>query len=107
MQLSKEGRDLFPGIPENVEVRFANGPIVTPKNSSELKQYTVLAWFRSEIVKYPPQEGTMINTAAIVSGEFGTGRVISISPHPEATEGLESMFAAAVKAVARERNLQP
>jgi len=101
MQLTERGRELFPGISENIDVRYQNGPIVSPKLSPDLKRYTVLAWFRSEKVLYPPQEGTMINTPAIVSGEFGKGRVISISPHPEATAGLEEMLTMAVRAVAR------
>ena len=102
MQLTEEGRKLFPSVSEHVDVRYANGPIVSPKSSPNLKPYTVLAWFRSEKVLYPPQAGTMIDTPAIVSGEFGNGRVISISPHPEATDGLQSMIAMAVKAVARD-----
>ena len=101
MQLTKEGRELFPDIAENVDVRYQNGPIVSRRNLPTLKPYTVLAWFRSEKVLHPPQEGTMIDTPAIVSGEFGQGRVISISPHPEATAGLEEMLAMSVRAVAR------
>lgn len=103
MQLTDEGRRLFADIDETVDVRYQNGPIVSPKSFPGLKPYKVLAWFRSEKVLYPPQEGTMVNTPAIVSGEFGKGRVISISPHPEATEGLECMLATAVKAVAGKR----
>ncbi|MCG6156374.1 BPL-N domain-containing protein [Rubinisphaera margarita] len=101
MQLTQEGQRLFSDLPEHLEVRYHNGPIVSPKHSADLEPYTVLAFFRSEKVLYPPQEGTMINTPAIVSGPFGQGQVISISPHPEATEGLESMASTAVKAVAR------
>ena len=101
MQLTEEGQKLFDNIPENVVVRYQNGPIVSPKKLSGLTPYTVLAWFRSEKVLYPPQKGTMIDTPAIVRGEFGKGQVISISPHPEATQGLKSMLAVAVKAVAR------
>ena len=100
MQLTDEGRKLFADIAENVDVRYQNGPIVSPKSFPGLKPYTVLAWFRSEIVRYPPQKGTMINTPAILRGDFGKGRVVSISPHPEATKGLESMLATAVRAVA-------
>lgn len=103
MQLTDEGRNLFTDIAENVDVRYQNGPIVSPKSFPGLKPYEVLAWFRSEIVRYPPQKGTMINTPAIVRGDFGNGQVISISPHPEATTGLESMLATAVRAVARRR----
>lgn len=104
MQLTEKGREVFPEIPEHVDVRYQNSPIVSPKNFPGLKAYTPLAYFRSEQVLYPPQKGTMINTPAIVSGMFGKGRVISISPHPEATKGLESMVATAVKAVARRRD---
>lgn len=104
MQLTDAGRKLFKDIPEHVDVRYQNGPIVSPQNFSGLPAYTPLAYFRSEQVRYPPQEGTMIDTPAIVSGDYGEGRVISISPHPEATEGLESMFVTAVKEVARQRD---
>ena len=104
MQLSAKGQKLFADMPANVDVRYQNGPIVSPKSFPGLEPYEVLAWFRSEIVRYPPQKGTMINTPAIVRGEFGKGHVISISPHPEATEGLESMLATAVRAVARRRD---
>ena len=103
MQLTAAGKKVFTGIPEHVEVRYQNGPIVSPKKLPNLPDYKVLAHFRSEKVLYPPQEGTMINTPAIVEGRFGKGRVISISPHPEATKGLESMIVHAVRAIARSR----
>ena len=32
MQLTKEGRKVFPDVPEHVEVRYQNGPIVSPKS---------------------------------------------------------------------------
>lgn len=104
MQLTQEGRRLFKGIPEHVDVRYQNGPIVSPKSFPGLKSYTPLAFFRSEEVLHPPQKGTMINTPAIVRGDFGKGRVISISPHPENSSGLETMVPTAVKAVARIRH---
>lgn len=103
MQLTDAGRELFTDIPEQVEVSYHNGPIVSPKNHPNLPAYQVLAHFRSEQVRYPPQKGTMIHSPAIVEGRFGRGRVIAISPHPEATKGLESMIEHAVRAVARER----
>jgi predicted deacylase/glutamine amidotransferase-like uncharacterized protein len=102
MQLTEAGQKLFADIPEHVVVSYHNGPIVSPKNLAGLEAYQVLAHFRSEQVLYPPQKGTMINTPAIVEGRFGKGRVIAISPHPEATKGLESIIDAAVKAIARD-----
>ncbi len=104
MQLTNEGRKIFADIPELVDVRYQNGPIVSPRNFSGLESSTPLAFFRSEKVLYPPQKGTMIDTPAIVSGTFGKGQVISISPHPEATAGLESMAPTAVRTVSKNRN---
>jgi hypothetical protein len=42
----------------------------------------------------------MINTPAIIASEFGKGRVIAISPHPEDTAGLESLVERAAAWVA-------
>lgn len=103
MQLTDEGRKIFSGIPEHISVEYQNGPIVSPKHRPGLTGYKTLAHFRSEKVLHPPQKGTMINTPAIVMGDFGEGKVISISPHPEATEGLETMLSTAVTTVARTR----
>jgi putative intracellular protease/amidase len=82
MQLTDEGKERFPDVPEHVEVKFQNGPIVSPKRAPGLSPYEVLAHFRSENVLYEPQRGTMVDTPAIVAGRFHQGRVISISPHP-------------------------
>lgn len=103
MQLTDQGRKVFQEIPEHTVVSYHNGPIVSPMNLQGLDAYTPLAYFRSEQVLFPSQKGTMIDTPAIVRGEYGSGRVISISPHPEATEGLEQMVAMAVQAVTKQK----
>jgi hypothetical protein len=108
MQLTKAGRELFEGIPEHVEIKYQNGPIVSPKRRAGLPPYTVLAHFRSEKVLYEPQRGTMIDTPAIVSGRFHRGRVMSISPHPEATEALHPIITASIQwAASRHRPERP
>ncbi len=91
------------GLSETSSVRYQNGPIVSPGNDKELGKYEVLAWFRSEVSKYEPQKGTMINTPAIVSAEFGRGRVVSISPHPEASPALREIVRKAAKWAAGDR----
>lgn len=103
MQLTSEGRHVFKGIDEHSKVSFHNGPIVSPMNLSGLPPYTPLAYFRSERALYPPQEGTMIHSPAIVMGQYGKGSVISISPHPERSPGLESMISQSVHRVAKSR----
>lgn len=97
MEITKAGQDVFKDIPVNVEVRYQNGPIISPRFNPNLSDYKVLAFFRSENGLYPQQVGTMTNTPAIVSSNFGKGRVLSISPHPEATKTLKGMIVQAVQ----------
>jgi glutamine amidotransferase-like uncharacterized protein len=102
IELTSQGKGLFPDINPEFVVRYHNGPIISPKGLDDLEDYEVLAWFRSETSLWEPQKGTMINTPAIVSGSFGKGRVISVSPHPEATESLHSIIENSIRWVAGE-----
>ena len=97
LELTSDGKTFFRGLPQKTMVRYHNGPIVSPMNDPLLPDYTVLAYFRSEVGLYPPQKGTMINTPAIVTAPFGRGRVVSISPHPESTAGLKSMIGTSIR----------
>jgi len=97
MQLTDEGKKLFPDVPEHVDVQYHNGPIVSPKKHQGLSPYTPLAYFRSENALYKPQRGTMVDTPAIVAGQFHRGRVIAVSPHPEKTEALQSIVTDSIR----------
>jgi len=96
MELTARGREILGDVPGRVELRYANGPILSPAGREDLPEYTPLAFFRTEIAKYEPQKGTMIDTPAIIAAEFGRGRVLAISPHPEANPQLESLVQKAV-----------
>lgn len=102
MELTDEGKQILGAVPGFVEVHYANGPILSPAGRDDLPGYIPLAVFRTEVSLYEPQEGTMVNSPAIVASEYGKGRVIAISPHPEATAGLESLVQRAVAWVAGE-----
>lgn len=104
VQLSDDGRQLFSGIPEVVDVTYQNGPILSPKQGTDLPPYTTLATYRSEQVRIEPQRGTMVNTPAIVSGLFHKGRVIAIGPHPEATEALYPIITQSIRWGAKQTN---
>ena len=101
MELTKAGMQVFPEVARLVEVEYAGGPILSPAGRDDLSEYVSLAIFRTEVWQYEPQQGTMIGTPAIVAGQFGNGRVIIFSPHPEMTNGLESLVVQAALAVAR------
>ncbi len=91
MELTGDGRRHLGDVPDVVELRYANGPILSSASRDDLPAYVTWAVFRSEVAKYEPQQGTMVDTPAIVVAEFGKGRVVVISPHPEMTVGLESL----------------
>lgn len=97
---------LILGRTGDVAVRYQNGPILSAGTATDLPEFTPLAWFRSEVVKFEPQKGTMINTPAIVCADFGEGRVLSISPHPEATPGLESIIVNGIRWTAQSNQIK-
>ena len=86
MELTAEGRRSSATWRGPIGLRYANGPILSPAGKENLPEYVPLAIFRTEISKYDPQKGTMIDTPVIVASQFGTGRAIAISPHPRAIE---------------------
>jgi hypothetical protein len=59
-----------------------------PAGSPDLPDYTTLATFKTETAENDTPKGIQIDSPAILTGTFGKGRVVGISPHPEQTEGL-------------------
>ncbi len=72
-------------------VKYANGPVMEPAGSSDIPDYTTLAVFKTEVAENETPEGIQIDSPAILTGTFGDGRVVGISPHPEQTEGLKGI----------------
>jgi glutamine amidotransferase-like uncharacterized protein len=91
IELTPEGRKILGDYPGLVDVHYHNGPIITRANVESLPAYQVLAWFRSEVAKGNAPQGVQVNSPAIAVGRCGKGRVVLISPHPEATPGLEDV----------------
>lgn len=89
VELTTLGRRMLRGEDQPVSVRYVNGPILAPDGAEEIPDFEVLAWFRSELAENNTPRGVMINSPAIVAGDFGQGRVFCFSPHPEQTPGCE------------------
>ncbi|MEY3480787.1 MAG: hypothetical protein RIQ71_1562 [Verrucomicrobiota bacterium] len=96
--LTEEGKKLLGNEFAEFETRYNCGPVFTesPADSPE-KQVTVLANFASAV---SDNEGTlhseMVGTPAILSGRWGKGRVITVSPHPESHTELSPLVARAI-----------
>jgi len=93
MEITAAGEEILGRKDGIIEVRYHNGPVMSAADHEGLPDYEVLAWFRSEVVRYAPQAGTMKDTPAIISARFGKGRVLCVSPHPEASRTLRPMLA--------------
>ena len=91
MELSADGRRILGNRRGLFPVRYHNGPIISAAGIKGLPDFRVLAWFRSEVSRYKSQEGTMVDTPAIICSNFGKGRVLSISPHPESSRNHENL----------------
>ncbi|MFP6739282.1 MAG: BPL-N domain-containing protein [Planctomycetota bacterium] len=100
IELTEEGRRVFGDFKLPLDVTFANGPIVSPAGLDQLPDFEPLAIYRTEHAENGSPAGLQVGTPAIVAGRCGSGRVISISPHPEATAGLEFFIPRAVEWVA-------
>ncbi len=86
------------GLPaKEVEIRYANGPIIQPAGRAEIPDYETLASFRSELAENGTPAGVMVNSPAWARGTFGKGHVLISSPHPEQTAGMENWIANAVR----------
>ena len=75
------------------EMFYHGGPILLPGNPVADSDYEVLANFDSQNV-YVYNTNTvpaMAEGAAIVAGRVGKGKVLGMSPHPEADDGTEDI----------------
>lgn len=87
---------LSPGSTATTNTRFviqyANGPIFEAAGKGELEDFETLIFFRGEITENGAPTGVMPNTPAVVRSNFGKGRAMAFSPHPEKTIGLYALL---------------
>lgn len=98
IELTGAGHELFADQDDSLlEIEFRQGPLMRPSSEQgDRSEPEVLAWFRSGVGKNGADPATMVDTPAIVRGEFGEGRVLLFSPHPEKTKGLEEWLRFAI-----------
>ena len=97
IELTDEGRRILGADGLRYQVRYHNGPILVPAHDPALDEFQTLARFTTEIAEGSARRGVMIDSPAIICGNFGKGRVVLFSPHPDQTPGLESFVCQAVR----------
>ncbi|MEX2213901.1 MAG: succinylglutamate desuccinylase/aspartoacylase family protein [Phycisphaeraceae bacterium] len=91
MKITVEGRAILGDVTGVLPVIYANGPIVGPAMLDAIPDFKPLATFETELAENGTPKGLMVHTPAILAGEFGKGRAVAISPHPEQSADLEAM----------------
>ena len=97
LKMTSEGKRILGATDEIITCYYGQGPLLAPGNSTDVPAYQVLATYNSEIAKKGAPSGVMIGTTAIAAGNYGKGRVLCFSPHPEKTKGLEDFVRRAVR----------
>lgn len=100
--LSATGSDVFDSEQTSLDVYYGQGPLLIPGNNPELPMYQVLAVYESEVASNGAPTDAMIGTHAIVRSQFGNGRVLCYSPHPEAKGGPNWMILKGVRWAAKQ-----
>lgn len=96
IRLTEKGKTLLECADDLVTIRYCQGPLLAPGEKSDVPDYEPLALFETEIAKKGAPTGVMKGATAIAAGEFGEGRVVCFSPHPEKTEGLDRLLHLAI-----------
>ncbi len=97
LRLTAAGRKALSDNRDKPTIYYENGPLLGPAKKREIPDFESLAEFETEIRENDAPNGIMRGTTAIARGEFGEGRVVCFSPHPEKSQGCESYVAAAVR----------
>ncbi len=101
IELTPAGQEFFGETERDFIMHYANGPVLFPDTACGLPPFEVLAYFRAESAENGTPVGLQIDTPAIIRAQYGAGRVVLFSPHPEES-GLERWVKRAVEYVARQ-----
>lgn len=101
LEFTSKGQEILGFKSGEHKIRYANGPIYCAANIETLPDYEPLALFRTELAENDSPKGVMVNAPAMVASQFGKGRVLCSSPHPEQTAGMESWIVNATLWVAK------
>ena len=81
---------------DNLTIQYGQGPLMAPATDAKLPPYEPWAKYEGEIAEKGAPKGVMPGTTAIAAAPYGTGRAVCFSPHPERTDGQESLLHYAV-----------
>ena len=98
LKLSPVATSFFGHVPAELEIYYGQGPLLARRewDDPNVPDYQSLGVYKTGIAEKGAPAGIMPGTSAIIRARYGSGRVFCFSPHPELTEGRESMINYAV-----------
>ncbi|MBA3312557.1 MAG: glycosyltransferase family 39 protein [Planctomycetaceae bacterium] len=100
VEMTSEGYCLFGTSKRSFTLDYTGGPVLSRANEPDLPDYEPLAYYRSEVSKYPFQKDMMVHSPAIAATRFGGGTVVVFSAHPESNSEYEHLLTDAIRACA-------
>ncbi len=94
--LTQKGREVLGVDGGKASIYYHQGPLLAPAGNPDIPDFESLAVYIGEIAENNAPRGVMPGTTAIARCTIGKGRVFCFSPHPEKTQGLESMVLEAI-----------
>jgi N-formylglutamate amidohydrolase/glutamine amidotransferase-like uncharacterized protein len=104
--LTDTGQRVLRSNQPQLTVYYGQGPLLAPADREDIADYETVASFNTEVAKNGAPRGVMIGKTAIAMGQYGHGRVLCFSPHPEKTKGLESLVLYAINNVQRTQTVR-
>ena len=95
VEFTKLGMEIFGLKQTKADILYHNGPVFQ-KIGYQQRGILPLGYFDDEIVAENGSPELMIGAPAMVLGRYGNGLVLGISPHPEATPGLNKLEPSAI-----------
>ncbi|QDV28892.1 Glutamine amidotransferase subunit PdxT [Planctopirus ephydatiae] len=97
LEMKETGKTLLGESSDLVGVYYGQGPLLSPGSTKELPPYEPLALYATEIAKKGAPSGVMVGTSAIAKVNYGNGRVICYSCHPEGKNGPHHLIKAGAR----------
>lgn len=104
--ITDEGRSQLNVSENEVEIVYANGPILRRAERPDIPDFQVLATFKDEVAQNDSPKGIMTGSPAIVLGNYGAGQVYVLSPHPESTAGATFLIESLTRQVVQHNALE-
>ena len=99
VDFSKRGAEVLGIAPGRRRVKYSKGPICKPGAPWEHGKGEVLAVYKTTISPIGRPGGDFLNAPAVIFGNYGKGKVIATSFHPEADTFNEDILVGCIAAV--------